>query len=337
MRLNRLMFRAFLLIACLCGSLHSHSQRLVTFEGQAQGTYYIVKYLSEDTVSLQPQVTALFREIDASLSLWQPASLINRFNESERGVLMDAHMRTVVKRAQEVSRATKGAFDITVKPLVDLWGFGVIRHQRKPSADSIRYALQFTGYKLLQVKGDSLIKKKAQVQIDANGVAQGYTTDCVARLLESCGIANYLVDVGGELRAKGVNARGNSWSVGIERPSGAAARPQQALLYLAQKSIATSGNYRRFFDEGKTRYAHTIDPKTGIALHSNVISVTVVADDCITSDAFDNALMLWGPEKGLKFIRQHPELRLEAAYIFTKKKGETKEAYSPGFLEMMKK
>ncbi|MCK7553543.1 FAD:protein FMN transferase [Chitinophaga sedimenti] len=311
----------------------THSQRLVAFEGQAQGTYYIVKYLSDDTATLQPAVEQLFTDIDHSLSLWDPHSLINQFNNNDRGVPMDAHMRYVLEKSLAVSAQTNGAFDITVKPLVDLWGFGVVRHQRKPTTDSIRKALRVTGYKLLQLKGDSLLKRKPGVQIDCNGVAQGYTTDCVARLLEQRGIQHYLVDVGGELRAKGVNAKGKPWSVGVERPSGNTSLPAQSLVYLKNNAVATSGNYRRFFDEGKTRYAHTINPQTGIALHSNVISVTVVADDCITADAFDNALILWGPVKGLQFIRQHPGLHLAACYIFTDKAGKTQEVFTEGFFD----
>ncbi|WP_295117942.1 FAD:protein FMN transferase [uncultured Chitinophaga sp.] len=325
------MQRFLLSVILLCHVITASSQQLVSFQGKTQGTYYIVKYTSADTSSLQPQVEAVFEAIDQSLSLWVPGSLINRFNNGEDGVKMDEHMRYVLEKSRAVSVYTRGAFDITVKPLVDLWGFGVVRHSVKPTSDSIKLALKQVGYRLLEIKGDSLIKAKPGVQIDCNGVAQGYTTDCVARLLEARGIRNYLVDVGGELRASGVNAKGQPWSVGIERPSGNADLPKQSLLYLKNKAIATSGNYRRFFDEGKTRYAHTINPKTGIALHSRVISVTVIADDTITADAFDNALILWGPEKGLKFIKQHPEYNLEACYIYTDKKGRTKEVYTPGF------
>lgn len=325
------MQRIFLFLSGTLFSFAASSQHLVSFQGKTQGTYYIVKYITTDTTSLQPQVEQLFEAIDRSMSLWAPNSLINQFNETDEGVKMDGHMRAVLEKSIAVNGYSNGAFDITVKPLVDLWGFGVSRHQVKPSADSIKQALKVTGARYLRVRGDSLLKTKAGVQIDCNGVAQGYTTDCVARLLEEKGIHRYLVDVGGELRAKGNNAKDAPWSVGIERPSDRADLPQQSLLYLRNKAIATSGNYRRFFDEGKTRYAHTIDPKTGIALHSKVISVTVIADDCITADAFDNALILWGPQKGLRFIRRHPEFHLEACYIYTDKKGKTKEVYSPGF------
>jgi FAD:protein FMN transferase len=325
------MQRFLLSVILLCHVTAASSQQVVSFQGKTQGTYYIVKYTAADTTSLQTQVEALFEDIDQSLSLWVPGSLINQFNKGEDGVKMDTHMQYVLDKSQAVSGDTRGAFDITVKPLVDLWGFGVVRHRVKPTSDSIRLALKQVGYKLLEIKGDSLLKTKSGVQIDCNGVAQGYTTDCVARLLEANGIRNYLVDVGGELRASGVNAKGLPWSVGIERPSDNTDLPRQSLLYLENKAIATSGNYRRFFDEGKTRYAHTINPETGIALHSRVISVTVIADDTITADAFDNALILWGPKKGLKFIRQHPEFHLEACYIYTDKKGKTKEVYTPGF------
>jgi thiamine biosynthesis lipoprotein len=170
------------------------------------------------------------------------------------------------------------------------------------------------------------------VQIDCNGIAQGYTVDVLARFLEQQGIANYLVDVGGELRARGHNAQHKTWSVGIEGPSADSGyAPVQNLVYLAGKAIATSGNYRRFFDQGGTRFAHTIDPVSGQALHNNIISVTVIAADCITADGFDNALILMGVDKALGFLQQHPQYGLEACFIYKDAAGNIQERCSPGF------
>jgi thiamine biosynthesis lipoprotein len=313
------------------------AQRLMVCEGKAQGTYYIVKYLSNDAVSLQSRIDSLFEAIDASLSLYRPGSLINRFNKGTE-VQMDEHMQAVIARAQQVSKATAGAFDITVKPLVDAWGFGVIRPSTpaKPDADSLRGLLQRVGYQQLRVKGTRLVKRRGGVEIDCDGIAQGYTVDVLARFLEQQGIANYLVDVGGELRAKGQNARHLTWSIGIETPAGEG-HPQQTLVRLSGKAIATSGNYRRFFDQGGTRFAHTIDPHSGQALHNNIISVTVIADDCITADGFDNALILMGVDKALAFLQQHPEYKLEAYFIYKDEQGKVQERYSNGFRAFMEK
>lgn len=309
------------------------AQRLQVCEGKAQGTYYIIKYLRDDTASLQRQIDSIFDVIDQSLSLYRPGSLINRFNAGD-SIRMDEHMQAVVERAMEISKATNGAFDITIKQLVAAWGFGVVKPAWKgvPPADTLRQLLQRTGYRYLQLKGSLLVKLRPGVEIDCNGIAQGYTVDVMARFLEQQGIDNYLVDVGGELRGKGHNAMQRSWTVGIEGPAAASgAHPVQTLLPLSDKAIATSGNYRRFFDQGGTRFAHTIDPHRGEALHNNIISVTVLAKDCITADGFDNALILMGVDKALRFIRQHPEYGLEAYFIYKNKTGKVRETWSGGF------
>ncbi|WP_164714381.1 FAD:protein FMN transferase [Chitinophaga rhizosphaerae] len=321
--------KGIFLAGCLLAFIHATAQQTVTISGKAQGTYYIVKYLGKDSTSLKPEVESLFRQIDRSLSLYQPGSLINRFNEGEK-VVMDAYMRPVVRKAQEVSRITDGMFDITVKPLVDLWGFGVVRHKKgRPSDADIQQTLRRVGYEKLIIRAKYLLKKHPGVEIDCNGIAQGYTTDVIAKFLQSRGIRNYLVDVGGELAAKGHNDKNQPWSVGIERKDGN--EGNGALLHLSDRAVATSGNYQRFFDEGGTRFAHTIHPKTGEAVHNNIITVTVTAPDAMTADAYDNALILLGVEKGIEFIRQHPKLKLEAFFIYKDADGSIREKYSEGF------
>lgn len=316
----------------ICISVSTAAQKLNSFQGKAQGTYYIVKYLSNDTTSLQEDVEDLFKDIDRSMSLYLPNSLINRFNKGPQ-VVMDHHMRTVVRKAQEVSKITDGLFDITIKPLVDLWGFGVVRHEGKPSKADIARKLRLVDYKLLTVRAKYLIKKREGVEIDCNGIAQGYTSDVVAQYLHSRGIHNFLVDVGGELVASGINTQGQPWSIGIERPPTAdtTGRPVQELLRLKNRAVATSGNYQRFFDEGGTRFAHTIDPRSGEALHNNIITVTVTAPDAITADAFDNALIILGVDAGLQFISEHPKLKLQAFYVYKDAAGKIIEKYSPDF------
>ena len=303
----------------------------MVFEGKAQGTYYIVKYVSADTTSLQHSIDSIFNAIDQSLSLYRPGSLINRFNAGDR-IRMDVHMHAVIKKSLWISKITAGAFDITVKPLVDVWGFGVHRPavQTVPSADTLKQLLQHVGYRYLQVKGSLLIRRRAGVEIDCNGIAQGYSADVLAHFLEQKGIMNYLVDVGGELCSKGANQQHRIWTVGIERHD-----PVQTIIQLKDKAITTSGNYRRFFDQGGTRFAHTIDPVSGQALHSNIISVTVLADNAITADGFDNALILMGVEKSMEFIRQHPQYGLEVYFIYKDTDGTIKEKFSPGFKNLL--
>jgi len=336
--MKKFFFAGILLWVTAAKAQQAPVMKLVACEGKAQGTYYIVKYLSADTTSLQPRIDSIFRVIDQSLSLYKPGSVINRFNETGE-VQMDEHMQVVVKKALFTHKATKGLFDITVKPLVYLWGFGVHKPSFKgvPPPDSIKATMAYIGSRYLRVKGDHLYAVRKGVQIDCNGIAQGYTVDVLGRFLASQGIKNYLVDVGGELCASGHNHQHKVWSVGIERPSpgDTAYEPVQGLVRLPDKGIATSGNYRRFFDQGRTRFAHTIHPLTGVALHNNIISVTVIAKDCFTADAFDNPLILMGVEKGLAYIAQHPAYGLEAIYIYKDKDGTIKEAFSKGFKQYM--
>lgn len=329
------MFRKLVFLLLLHTPLSA--QKLQVLEGKAQGTYFVIKYLSADTSSLAAAVDSVFTAIDQSLSLYQPGSLINRFNAG-KSIMMDEHMQLVISKALWISHVTGGAFDITVKPLVDVWGFGVHRPaaQQAPSKDTLQHILQHIGYKYLQIKGTQLIKKKAGVEIDCNGIAQGYTTDVLARFLEQHGITDYLVDVGGELRSKGHNAQQQVWTVGIERPADEmGGYPVQDIISLDNKAITTSGNYRRFFDQGSTRFAHTIDPVSGVAQHNNIISVTVIAKDAITADGFDNALMLMGVDKGLLFIESHPEYGIAAAFIYKDLQGKIQERFSTGFRELL--
>ena len=206
----------------------------------------------------------------------------------------------------------------------------MVRHSKgRPSAADIRRTLQVVDYRLLTLRSRYLIKKKAGVEIDCNGIAQGFTSDVLGRFLAARGIRNYLVDVGGELVAAGVNAQGKPWSVGIERPGGDSSRPMQAVLQLNNRAVATSGNYRRFFDEGGTRFAHTIHPRTGEALHNNIITVTVTAPDAITADAYDNALILLGVEAGLSIRARSSKLGLGAFMCTKTQMAPYKEKYVP--------
>ena len=311
------------LLLCLFLPLTTLSQTVL--EGKAQGTYYVIKYIAADTSSLQTEIDSIFAVIDQSLSLYKPNSLINQFNEKGH-VQMDANMQAVIARSLEISKITGGAFDITVNPLVDLWGFGVRQpaERKIPSADTINTVLKYVGTKYLKVKGTELLRTKPNVSIDCNGIAQGYTTDVIGRFLDSKGIHNYLVDVGGELCAKGKNTHQQYWTVGIEGE-------QQRIIPLANRAVTTSGNYRRFFDSGNKRFAHTIDPRSGQAVHNNIISVTVIATNAITADGFDNALILMGVKRAFAFIKQHPELQLEAGFIYKDPEGNIQEAFSPGF------
>ncbi|MBO0359942.1 FAD:protein FMN transferase [Hymenobacter sp. BT186] len=300
--------------------------------GYAQGTTYTITYYAPDSLVTKAEVRRQLAEIDASLSLYQPNSLINRFNESATGVLADGHLRVVAGKALDVYRQTDGVFDATVQPLVQAWGFGTRPTETAPSAATIQAILPAIGSDKIQLRNDSLVKKVAAVHLDLNGIAQGYTVDVLAALLERKHIRNYLVELGGELRVRGrKQPGGHRMRIGIERPdsSGWQLPGMQQVIELEAGGITTSGNYRKFRQAGTTRTAHLIDPKSGYPLRNEMISVTVVAPDAITADAYDNALMGMGLPKSLAFLRAHPNLH--AYIIYQRPNGAVADTASPGF------
>lgn len=312
----------------------------VQFSGRAQGTTYQVIYLSRDGFNFRKEMEQILESIDSSLSLYRAGSLINRFNESSRGIVMDGYFRDVVKKGQEVSRLTGGAFDMTVKPLVDAWGFGEKRGAIVPDSGRIKKLLHLVDYRLVEIKGDSLIKRHPAVRIDANGIAQGYTLDVLAEFLEKRKIRNYLVELGGEIRVNGKNLEGRPWRIGIETPpdgnaagrdKGKFAAPVTKMITFSGKAVSTSGNYRRFFESGGKHYAHTIDPRSGYPVQNQLISVTVVAPDCITADAWDNALMVLGIPASFEKLRK--ENNIEALFVYSDENGRQADTCTAGFMK----
>ncbi|MDF7810621.1 FAD:protein FMN transferase [Hymenobacter sp. YC55] len=300
--------------------------------GYAQGTTYSITYYAPDSLVTSAEIRRQLAEIDASLSLYQPNSLINQFNQSGTGVVADRHMRVVVGKALEVYRQTDGLFDATVQPLVQAWGFGTRPTETAPSAAVIQAILPAIGSDKIQLRGDSLLKKVAAVHLDLNGIAQGYTVDVLASLLERKRIRNYLVELGGEIRVRGrKQPSGDLMRIGIERPdsSGWQLPGMQQVIELSAGGVTTSGNYRKFKQEGAVRNAHLIDPKSGYPFRNEMISVTVVAPDAMTADAYDNALMGMGLSKALAFLRTHRDL--QAYFIYQRPNGTVADTASQGF------
>jgi FAD:protein FMN transferase len=265
-------------------------------EGRAQGTTYTIKYIGVDSIIKQKSVDSIFKVIDQSLSLYHPNSLINQFNANGK-VQMDFHMHQVIEKALEVNKISGGAFDITVKPLVDLWGFGVKKNFSSiPVATEIQKVLQVIGSKNLVIKKDSLFALKKGVQIDCNGIAQGYTVDVIAGFLEQNGLKDFMVEVGGEIKVLGKNGMGENWKVGVEAAEIIAGEwhPINSIIELNDEAITTSGVYRNFFNFKGERYSHIINPKTGFPVKNKIVAVTVIAENAITADAWDNALMVMG-------------------------------------------
>ena len=293
------------------------SNKTIKITGEAQGTTYQITYFSEEKSNYKTEIDSLLKDIDLSLSTYVPASIISRINNNDTAVIVDKYFIEVFNKSIEVSEKTKGLFDVTVAPVINAWGFGFTKKAAIDSA-MIDSLLDFMGYNMVRLKERKLIKEKPQSMLDFNALAQGYTVDVLASYLESKGIINYLVELGGEVKAKGKKNDDEYWKVGIDEPNEAATdgRPLQAIIKLNDRSLATSGNYRKFYVENGKKYAHIIDPYTGYTAKHNLLSATVLADDCMTADAYATAFMVMGMEKSKQFLSAHKELNLEVFFIY---------------------
>jgi len=310
--------------------------RPIRIEGYAQGTTYHILYFAKDSTIGQGTIDRTLEKIDTELSIYKPYSHITRFNRSSTGLRIDEDFLTVVKKSLEVYKASNGIFDITVQPLVEAWGFGAKKPSTLPDSTAIRALLPCIGSDKLHLQGDSLSKDDPCVRIDVNGIAQGYTVDVLANLLERNGITRYLVELGGEIRLKGPRPDGQPLTVGIEAPSRNAFDPEsiRRTIHLDSGALTTSGNYRKFYQSGSRKISHLIDPRTGYPFDNELISVTVWAPDAITADGYDNVLMGLGLKNSFAFLQTHPEM--QAFFIFTTPDGSVRDTATAGFQKFMK-
>lgn len=259
--------------------------------GEVFHTTYSIKY--KYTHSLKPEIEAELAKFDDSLNPFKPTSIISKVNNNEE-VVLDSFFINVFNRSQEVSGVSDGLFDITVSPLINAWGFG-FKNIDNVTAEMVDSLKAIVGYDKIQVENGRVIKSDPRVQINTSAIAKGYSTDVIADLLESYGVTDYMIEIGGEVTAKGINDKGECWHIGIDKPVDDKApvhRELQTIIKLCNKSMATSGNYRNFYVKDGKRYAHTINPKTGYPAESNILSATVIADDCMTADAYATVFML---------------------------------------------
>lgn len=286
----------------------------VKLNGSAQGTTYHISYFAKDSVVSVRDVDLVLAGIDSSLSLYKTYSTISKFNNSASGYEIDDHFRKVFMKSVEVAEHTGGLFDITVQPLVQLWGFGPVQTQTSPDSALIQSTLQCVGAEKVKLHNQRLIKTLPCVKVDMNGIAQGYSVDVLAEFLKSRNINNFMVELGGEIRIEGQKPDGGFFKVGIEVPENKDSPVErfQQTLQVKSGAITTSGNYRNFRTSGTKRLSHIINPKTGFPEESELISVTVYAKDAMTADAYDNALMLMGVKKALAFVGKSDDL---AAYF----------------------
>lgn len=333
--MKKILFIIPILLISISCKQKSKELKLVKYEGEAQGTYYAVTYYDEDARNFQFSTDSILSEFDRCASIYIDSSIISRVNNNDPDVKLDSNFTQIFNLAQKVSEQTEGAFDCTVGPLVKAWGFSIKKKQdlELPKIDTL---MKYIGYKKVHIENQRLIKESPQIMIDFNAIAQGYSTDIIAHFLESKGITNYLVDVGGEVLGKGQKPDGSPWIVGIEKPASdsLADRIIQAKVQLKNRSLCTSGNYRKYRMINGKKYSHEIDPKTGYPVTHNLLSVSVMASDCGTADAFATAFMVMGLEKSKAFLSKHPEL--DAYFITTDDKGELKIDYTPKFIDFIK-
>ncbi|WP_310560589.1 FAD:protein FMN transferase [Flavobacterium sp.] len=287
----------------------------IKIEGEAQGTTYHITYFDPQNRDFQPEIVQILKDFDLSVSTYIPNSIISRINSNEKNVVVDKYFKACFKKAKEVWKNTDGAFDPTIYPLSNAYGFGPSKKQKldKFKIDSI---LQFVGFQLIELKGNTIVKKDSRVALDFNAFAQGYSVDVVSAFLTSKKITSYIVEIGGEVYAKGRKPNGSNWTVGVEKPidNKESENPLKAIAKLENKAIATSGNYRRFIVEDGVKYVHHIDPKTGYPTKNNLLSASLFAKDCISSDAYATGVLVLGLEKAKVFLQQHPELQAYLIY-----------------------
>ena len=297
-------------------------------QGTAEGTSYNIIYQEEEDRDFQPAIEALLSQFEKSLSVYDETSIISRVNRNEK-VETDYFFQTVFNRAKEISSLTEGTFDISAESLFRAWGFSS-RERNIPNEAQIEELKQNIGMDKIWIENNVVIKSNPNIVLNANAIAKGYSADLISLVLEEYGCQNFLVEIGGEIRLKGINTEGKPWRIGIDRPSEDNPIPGQDLqliLQITNKGIATSGNYRQFYIENGQKITHTINPTTGYPVKHNLLSTTVIADDAITADAFATAFLVVGLEKALEWVKSLPEL--EAIFICDEA-GEFKTYYTPG-------
>ena len=306
-----------------------------TLTGQTMGTSYHIHLaaLSEgtSTAALQRRIDAALETVNEQMSTYRPESEISRFNASESTDWFPVSPATalVVAEAQRISAESDGAFDVTVMPLVNLWSFGPeARPHEIPTDAAIAKRKSYVGFRHLQARQEpsALRKEIPELQVDLSAIAKGYGVDVVAELLEEAGIGGYMVEIGGEVRTKGHKADGSPWRIGVEKPV-TDRRAVQRILKLETDAVATSGDYRNFFQEDGVRYSHTIDPRTGRPIGHSLVAVSVLADSCMTADARATTVMVLGPAEGYNWLVE----RKIAAVLFVKSDAGFEELRTPAF------
>jgi len=316
----------FLLLLMIGSVIVIYQQQNTPYQhntGKIFGTTYNISYQSDQ--NLHKAIVEELTAVDQSLSMFNDSSIISRINQGQEPDIHGTMFEEIFQLAQEISAATDGAFDITVAPLVNAWGFG-FKVGKMPTHEELDSLRQLVDYQKLELKkeGRKVFVHKAVkgMMLDCSAIAKGYGCDRVAKLLKRHDIKNYMIEIGGEVVTHGNSDKQKSWRIGITSPTSESlpeGQELQAVLSVNNRAMATSGNYRNYYYKNGRKYAHTIDPKTGLPVQHNILSATVLAPSCAIADAYATAFMVMGLERAQKILQRHPEL---CAYlIYTDAKG----------------
>jgi thiamine biosynthesis lipoprotein len=331
-------FRFYLLLLIGIANVLKGSNQPRVLKGYAQGSTFQISYYGQPKKAIDQAIITLLSQIDSSVSTYQAHSIISKINAGQYGVKTDTIFRACFRKAKAIWTSSNGAFDPTVMPLVNAWGFGQ-KTSKKPSQGLLDSLLPAIGFNLIELNADTIIKHHPNVSLDFNAFAQGYSVDLVTNLLKQSGLKHFVVEIGGEVYAYGHKPKREQWQLGIEQPidNPSGINPNLQMVYLQNQAISSSGNYRKFFIQDGIKYAHHIDPKTGYPAQNNLLSVSVVAADCITTDASATALLVMGLEASKIYLMQHPEL--QALLVYANAQGRLELYKTPGFysLENIKK
>ena len=313
-------YLVFILTMVMVACQPSVNEKVYLIEGEAQGSTYHIKYIAERDENLKPAIDSILEVIDRSMSTYRSDSAISKINQGDTTVVVDEHFRKVFEASQKIWQESEGLFDPTVGVLVNAWGFGKqkISEADLPTDKKIDSLKKYVGFDKVALTEKNLIKKRyTEILFDFNAIAQGYTSDVVANYLSARGIKNYIVEIAGEMYLKGKNTvEDKSWTIGVENPlKPLDDRDLVATIQFTNQGLATSGNYRKVWtDSNGRKYVHSINPLTGRATQSDVLSATVVAPSTMLADGYATMFMVMGLAKSKAFLEKHPDLAVLLVY-----------------------
>ncbi len=328
-KIKRLKLFLLLLVFFSCNKPSAPFKKLV---GYTQGTYYAISYYGEEDYT--NKINKILAEVDYCCSSYDSLSLISLFNANNKITTGNKDLIFLLQESKRISKLTNNAFDITVGEIVNLWGFGSKKIKTEASATIVDSLIQFVGINKITINKNSVEKQHKETIVDFNAIAQGYTVDKIVRKFEAIGLENFLIDIGGEIYAKGKKINGENWVVGIEKPTdNNSKRELFAYISLKDKAIATSGNYRKFYIKNGKKFAHTINPATGFPVRHNLLSVSVIADKTYIADAFATAFMVLGLNEAKKILKKRKELA--TFFIYEDENGKIKSYHNSNFKQYL--